>query len=231
MLARFAAEGWEVEGVEVDARAAAHARDDFGLVVHEGSLEDVRAALRPPYDLIAMFHVIEHVTCVAALADVLATLIAPGGLLLLKTPNAACLASRILRGWWEWSAVPEHVHLFTASSLRTVLVRAGFTPETVITRRGDARGTLHELLRGAARRLAGTRPRGERLFEAVDENTALPPPISGSATYSMLARILDGTSMPVDWLLDATSRAMNAPLQPELLVVARRSNKDGRFEQ
>ena len=223
MLARFASAGWEVEGVEVDARTAVHARDVLGLAIHQGSLEDVRAALRPPYDVVTMFHVIEHVRCITSLVDGLAALMPPGGLLVLKTPNATSLMSRILRGWWEWSAVPEHVHLFTSTSLRTVLVGAGFTTELVITRRGDARGTLHELMRGGVRRLDRTPPLGERLFEAADQNATMPPPISRSARYATLARVLDGAGWPLDWILDASSRASEASLLPELLVVARRS--------
>jgi SAM-dependent methyltransferase len=223
MLARFGAEGWSVEGVEIDARAAAHARDVLGLVVHNGSLDDVRAALGAPYDLIAMYHVIEHERCVARLVESLESLLAPGGFLLLKTPNAASLASRVLQGWWEWSAVPEHVHLFTSASLRTLLVRAGFDPELLLTRRGDAKGTLHELLHAGVRRLIRSRPRGERIFEAADGGATLPPPISRSPLYAVVARILDGSSRPLDWLLDVTSKTTGTAFQPEILVVARRS--------
>src|SRR5690242_15214196 len=50
MLARFAAAGWEVEGVELDARAAAYARNTLGLIVHHGTLDGVRTLLRPPYN-------------------------------------------------------------------------------------------------------------------------------------------------------------------------------------
>lgn len=223
MLARFAAVGWKVEGVELDSRAVKYARDVLGLVVHHGTLDETSSALAPPYDLVAMYHVLEHMRCVGDLADSLASLLAPGGLLVLKTPNAASVASRVLRGWWEWSAVPEHVHLFTSQSLRMVLMRAGFEPQLIITRRGDARGFLHELLRAGTRRLVRSRPRAEQLFDARDAGCALPPPISQSRLYWAVARILDGISRPVDWLLDMTSEATNTPLQPELLVLARRA--------
>jgi len=225
MLSRFTDLGWKAEGVEVDSRATAHARAVFGLTVHQGSLDDVRSSLRGPYDLITMFHVIEHVRCVRRLADTLSTLVASGGLLVIKTPNGASLMSRILRGWWEWSAVPEHVHLFTNTSLRTLLARSGFTPELSLTRRGDAHSTIHELIRGAARRLSTARPRGERLFAAVERGTTITaPPISTNAVYRAGARILDAASRPVDLLLEAVSGATNSALQPELLLLARRSS-------
>jgi hypothetical protein len=169
-----------------------------------------------------MFHVFEHVRCIATLADILGALVAPAGLLVLKTPNADSVVSRILRGWWEWSAVPEHVHLFTPSSLRAVLGSAGFVPDVMVTRRGDAHGTLHELIRGSARRLARIRPLGERLFDTTPADATIPA-IGGRGRYAMIGRVLDGTSWPLDWLLDMSSKATGAFPQPELLVVARRS--------
>lgn len=223
MLAQFAAAGWDVEGIEVDARAVTYARDAFGLVVHQGMLDDARRALRPPYDLIAMYHVIEHVWSVERLADSVASLLAPSGLLVLKTPNAESVASRVLQGWWEWSAAPEHVHLFTSQSLRRVLLRAGFETQLIRTRRGDARGILHELLRASARRLVGSPPRAERLFEAPGSAFTLSRPISQSPLYSAIARLLDGFSRPLDWMMDRLSTTTTNPLQPELLVVARRT--------
>ena len=223
MLSRFAAQGWDVEGVEVDARATAHARAVFGLTVHHGSLGDVRSSLSGRYDLITMFHVIEHITGVHRLADTLATLVAPGGVLLIRTPNGASLMSRILRGWWEWSAVPEHVHLFTNTSLRTLLARCGFEPELSFTRRGDAHSTIHELIRGTARQLSKTQPRGERLFAAAARGTTITAPLSGNIAYKGVVRILDAVSRPVDLLLDAASAASHSALQPELLLLARRS--------
>src|SRR2546428_634741 len=39
----FQREGWDVEGIEIDARAAAYARQFFGLRIHEGRLEDVQS--------------------------------------------------------------------------------------------------------------------------------------------------------------------------------------------
>ena len=223
MLSRFAAAGWEVEGIEVDSRAAAHARGVFGLTVHRGTLDDVRSSLRGRYDLITMFHVVEHVRCIRRLADTLATLSAPGGFVVIKTPNGGSLLNRILKGWWEWSAVPEHVHVFTVTSLRTVLARAGFTAELSLTRRGDAHSTIHEFLRGAARQLSSARPRGEQLFAAAERHAMIPPPVSERIAYKAVASLLDVVSRPLDSLLDATSRATHYAIQPELLLLARRS--------
>ncbi len=51
--------GWEAEGTEVSTTAIAHARERYGLEIRKGSLED--AAPPGPYDMISMWHVIEHV--------------------------------------------------------------------------------------------------------------------------------------------------------------------------
>src|SRR5689334_22372097 len=60
MLARFRTAGWDVEGVELDDRAAQFAREHHGLLVRTGTLESVRPLLREQYDVVTLYHVIEQ---------------------------------------------------------------------------------------------------------------------------------------------------------------------------
>jgi SAM-dependent methyltransferase len=210
MLHRFARAGWEVVGVEVDARAARVAHEQFGLSVHQGTLEQARGRLSPPYDVIALFHVIEHVPTPQSLARRLRELLASGGILIIKTPNADSLAARLLAGWWEWYAAPEHVHVFSARSLRLLLEQSGFRLIVMRTRRGDAHRLLFELVRGEVKRLV--RKQGVSAG-------AVREPARSRLWYKAGERVANLVGAPIEWLLTGmASRGWRGG--PEILAVA-----------
>ncbi|MGI8548244.1 MAG: class I SAM-dependent methyltransferase [Gemmatimonadaceae bacterium] len=219
VLSQFRSRGWQVEGVEIDERAASWARDRHGLDVHPGALADVRDRLHPPYDVVACYHVIEHIIDPHAFLREVRELLPPDGILVLRTPNASSAIARLTKGWWEWCVVPEHVHLFSLRSLTLVLEQSGFTPGRTITRRGGAAGTLSELLRAAVRwSIPGAARRG------VD-----PFPDSGAAEIgagrplrlASLRRVLDALGSPLDAAVAGAGR-MGFPGGPEIMLVARR---------
>ncbi len=77
---------WEVEGTEVSQNAVAHAHETHGLEVHVGQVEDCSLP-EDRFDLITMWHVLEHVPQPGATLDLLATLLRPGGVLVVAVPN------------------------------------------------------------------------------------------------------------------------------------------------
>lgn len=60
-LALASKAGFEGTGIEPDPWSAEYARREFGLTVHETSIPDLHFNDRT-YDIIAMFHVMEHLT-------------------------------------------------------------------------------------------------------------------------------------------------------------------------
>ena len=212
MLDAFRREGWTVEGVEIDARAAAHARDRLRLNVHIGPLEDVRAELHPPYHAVTMFHVLEHIVDPQRFLESVGQLLAPGGRLLLRTPNAGSVAARATGGWWEWCAAPEHVHLYTIASLEKTLVRNGFRVQKWMTRRGDAHGLLYELVRGGLRRALGRR-NDERLAGAAPSPR---PEAHRQGKLHRASEMAQGTlellSMPIDVAMPLAAASSGAEI-------------------
>src|SRR5687768_6547754 len=211
MLDAFRRDGWEVEGIELDSRAAEIARSFYGLRVHQGRLEDVRARLSDAYDTLTLYHVLEHVEDPAAFIRGLAALCRPDGVLVIKTPNPRSFAARALAGWWEWYAAPQHVHLFSASSLRALLEAGGFATEVMESRRGDANRTLFELVRGSARRLLGRQGHGSSAVA----------PMSNRRWYRAIRAVIDGVGAPLDWML-AGVESPRRLVGSELLVIARK---------
>jgi 2-polyprenyl-3-methyl-5-hydroxy-6-metoxy-1,4-benzoquinol methylase len=106
------------------ARAAAEAA---GHVFHCTPIE--RFASDERFDLVLMLNVIEHVADPVAVLRVVAGLLAPGGRILIKTPNTATLDHRLFRHRnWGGYHCPRHWVLFTAENFTATARRAGLAP-------------------------------------------------------------------------------------------------------
>jgi 2-polyprenyl-3-methyl-5-hydroxy-6-metoxy-1,4-benzoquinol methylase len=115
--------GMAADGLEISAAEADYARDTFGVELLRGDL----SCVREPYDVITSFNVLEHVKQPTDLLDQMSQRLAPAGLLVLTTPNPACIHRR-LRGLDKWNMVcpPHHINLFTRTALEEMLTRRRF---------------------------------------------------------------------------------------------------------
>jgi SAM-dependent methyltransferase len=116
--------GWEATGIEPSSWAASYARDQLGVGVVQGTLDD---APMGEVDVLTAWEVIEHVTNPYAFLRSAHRLLRPNGTLELSTPVTDTLVPRVLgRHWIGWDKVPEHQSFFSRRSLDTLLARSGF---------------------------------------------------------------------------------------------------------
>jgi SAM-dependent methyltransferase len=137
LLEAASADGWQAVGVDVDPAVVAHARAR-GLDARLGEL----AALALPaasFDLVTLWNVLDFAPDPVALLAECRRLLAPGGRLFVRTPNApvqragvrlaralaAAGLDRRPEGRPRWFGV-LHAFNFSARTLRTALDRAGF---------------------------------------------------------------------------------------------------------
>ncbi len=117
--------GWDVRGVERDARAAAHAVEALRLSVVRGGL-DALPSPENSFDVITAWHVLEHLyephRAIVRMRD----LLKKGGLLIIAVPNSASLDARIYRQNWIAFDTPRHLQHFTPAALQTMLKMHGF---------------------------------------------------------------------------------------------------------
>lgn len=136
-LARpLVARGCTVVGVEQDPDAAEAARE----VCEEVLVGDVENVALPfaagSFDVVLCGDLIEHLRDPATFLAAVRPLLAPGGRLVLTTPNVANWAMRLglLAGRWRYQERGildrTHLHLFTRATLAETLERTGYRVST-----------------------------------------------------------------------------------------------------
>lgn len=120
--------GWRPHGVELNPWAAGYGREQIGVDVRTGTLEEARFG-DGEFDAVTMMDLIEHLINPERSVAEAARITRTGGVLALLTPNAGSWTSRLLRGRWpEVERAPEHIVLFSLAGLAAMLRRQGWEP-------------------------------------------------------------------------------------------------------
>jgi SAM-dependent methyltransferase len=117
--------GWRATGVDISSVAIERVRDRLGLDALVGSLPhpDLPAG---GFDVVTMWHSLEHVHDPLAVLRSSHRLLAPGGRLLVAAPNIDSLPFRLFGPAWYGLDLPRHLTHFAPQLLRTMLTNSGF---------------------------------------------------------------------------------------------------------
>jgi SAM-dependent methyltransferase len=118
--------GWQVEGIELSAEASRFAVERLALSIRRERAEDAPIAAAS-FDAAAMFDVIEHLFDPRAVLAAIARALAPGGTLVISTPNIDAASRYLLGPDWAVLSPLEHVYYFSEDSLRRLLEATGFS--------------------------------------------------------------------------------------------------------
>lgn len=126
--------GWRVDGIEFSPEGARRSSHRLGRPVAVGDLARERV-LRGPFDVITLWHVLEHLVEPAAMLAAARTRLRPGGLLVVAVPNLDNLpmrvAYRLARGrplsLYVTGAREPHISHFSPLTLAAFLRRGGMT--------------------------------------------------------------------------------------------------------
>ncbi len=143
--------GIEARGIDLDPGAVEFGRSR-GLALSQATIEE-SGFEDGKFDLVLLAQIIEHVPDPHDFLERVHRLLAPGGVVIVETPNASSLEhvhrrlfveaypkladdnpglSRAARAWlaatrpWGYLDPPRHINGFTVASLRRVLERSGF---------------------------------------------------------------------------------------------------------
>jgi SAM-dependent methyltransferase len=129
-LARMHQQSWQVTGLDVSTAAVQRVRTELGLRALVGTLP--HPELRPAsFDVITMWHSLEHVHAPLAVLREAHRLLVPGGRLVVAVPNIDSLPFRWFGPAWYGLDLPRHLTHFSPWTLQHILLRAGFHPGPV----------------------------------------------------------------------------------------------------
>ncbi len=158
-LVPFRHAGFEVVGVEPDHQARIVAADLLDEL-HAGTAENATTALpNRRFSCVRLCHSLELCLDPARAIDQAFALLAPGGVLILETPNCAARGFMKQAGCWPWTDIPRHLNFFTEKSLRKASDVAGLNVE-VCDFRGFGRQLSEEWLAEEAKIDSILRPEG-----------------------------------------------------------------------
>jgi len=123
-LLRARSAGWEVVGVDFDAKAVEVGRGQ-GLDVRLGGVDTLDPATEQ-FDVITLSHVIEHVHHPAEVLRACHRLLTLGGEIWIDTPNLDSEGHLRYGRNWRGLEPPRHLVLFTLDSLRGMLAMLEF---------------------------------------------------------------------------------------------------------
>ena len=209
-LQLMAMRGHEVRGTELSEATAANAHPDVPVDVGE-----FRPGRYDPgsFDLISIWHVLEHDQAPASALAASLEALAPGGVLLLAVPNYASFQARLGGEHWFHLDLPRHVFQFTPQTLKRLLRDAGF--EVQSCRTGQWEMDPFGLLQTALNRLG---LRANALYDSFRSNLEVRRDLSPAQRAFMLALLLPGLllALPISLACRWTGRAGT------LIVVARK---------
>lgn len=152
LLGLMKGRGFEVRGFDSSAEAARIAKSESNVDVEVGTrLQDAGFA-DESFDLVTLFHVMEHVTDPRSVLAEVRRILRPAGRLVLQVPNIESWQFRLFGVRWYGLDVPRHVVNYSNQAMQRLLAESGF----------KVRRTRHFNLRDNAPALASS------LFPSLD---------------------------------------------------------------
>jgi SAM-dependent methyltransferase len=124
LAAAYASGQWRAEGLEPNAEAARLASKAPGIVACVGDLSSP-GDLSGPYDVITMWHALEHVPDPEAALRSALRFLADDGLLIVALPMVDSAEARLFRAAWAGYDLPRHLHAHSRSTMRLLTERLG----------------------------------------------------------------------------------------------------------
>jgi 2-polyprenyl-3-methyl-5-hydroxy-6-metoxy-1,4-benzoquinol methylase len=103
--------GFEAEGIEVDNDARLVAKENFGIELK--SADAVYDLEKEKYDIITMWHVLEHIHDLNGYMQKIREALKPGGIFVCALPNFTSFDASHYRNNWAAYDVPRHLWHFS----------------------------------------------------------------------------------------------------------------------
>lgn len=121
--------GFEVEAIEMDARCSKFLNEVAGIPTVNSN--DTCGALKSlkPFDVIALWHVIEHLPNPWETLEAISENLNPSGILILAAPNPDAFQFKVLGRYWPHVDAPRHLMLIPSQVLIEKMATLGMEVE------------------------------------------------------------------------------------------------------
>lgn len=121
--------GWEVTGLEPDPIARENAQQKHGIQLR--SAEEVYSLPASSFDVITLWHVLEHVHDLHGYFKQFKQLLKPGGKLVIAVPNYTSKDASYYEQYWAAWDVPRHLYHFSPAGMTHLAGLHGFTIQSM----------------------------------------------------------------------------------------------------
>ncbi len=126
--------GFEVDAIEMNTRCCQFLNEVVGVDASNSDNPIEILQHKEPYDVIALWHVIEHLPNPWLILDTVYASLKPGGIMILATPNPESFQFKIMGRYWPHLDSPRHVMLIPMALLTEKLGSLGMKAELITTK-------------------------------------------------------------------------------------------------
>ncbi len=122
--------GYEVDGVEISDKARELCKSRTGIEAHL-PVSLINQDLKGKYDIISLWHVLEHVYTMDDYFEAFSHYLAEEGVLLIAMPNHRCLDETYYGKHWCAYDVPRHLWHFEPKTFKLFAAKRGFKVSSI----------------------------------------------------------------------------------------------------
>lgn len=123
--------GWNALGLDLSPTSVKHAKK-LGINVEQGDADSLLQAEKK-FDVISLYHCLEHIIDPESLLIKLHAGLEENGLIAIEVPNIHSIASKLKGENWKGRLLPYHIHHFHSETLSRLLTKCGYRIEKIWT--------------------------------------------------------------------------------------------------
>ena len=127
--------GFEVTAIEIDKECVDFLNDVLGVkALQSSNPADTLSEMDETFDVIALWHCLEHLPTPWLVIERAAARLKPGGVLLIAIPNIDSAEFSLLRESWQHLDAPRHIYFYPPESLVSICLANGLTTLELTTK-------------------------------------------------------------------------------------------------
>lgn len=112
--------GWSIAGIEPNEKARQLASTKTNFKDYQRTVEELIESNPESFDVITMWHVLEHVPNLVDFIDKIKSLLKPNGVLVVAVPNFNSWDAKHYNSFWAAYDVPRHLWHFSRKSMERI---------------------------------------------------------------------------------------------------------------